>query len=119
APEQWNHPDSPISFYHVKGAVDAILHRLNIEGLQTADAPTSGYQYGLTYLRGNKPLVTFGAIAQQQLRKADVDGAVFFAEFNWELVLKAIRNNRIAFRELSKFPAVRRDLSLLIDSEVS
>lgn len=119
APEQWNHPDSPISFYHVKGAVDTILHRLNIEGLQTADAPTSRYQYGLTYMRGNKPLVTFGAVAQQQLRKADVDGAVFFAEFNWELVLKAIRNNRIAFRELSKFPAVRRDLSLLIDSEVS
>lgn len=118
-PEQWNHDDKLVSFYHIKAAVDAILGRLNIQGLQTADAPTTHYGYGLAYLRGDKPLVTFGAVASQHLRKADVDGEVFFADFNWELVLKAIRNNQITYRELSKFPAVRRDLSLLIDADVS
>ena len=118
-PEQWNHAGQQVSFYHVKAAVDAILRRLGIQGLQTADAPVNHYQYGLTYLRGNKPLVTFGAVASGVLRKADVDGAVFYAEFNWGLMLKAIRNNQISYRELSKFPAVRRDLSLLVDNEVS
>ncbi|WP_257659001.1 phenylalanine--tRNA ligase subunit beta [Parapedobacter lycopersici] len=118
-PEQWNHGNNAVSFYHIKAAVDAILHRLGIHGLQTADAPADHYQYGLTYLRGDQPLVSFGAVPSQNLRKADVDGEVFFADFNWELVLKAIRKNKVTYRETSKFPAVRRDLSLLIDSGVS
>lgn len=118
-PEQWNHDDNGVTFYHIKSAVDAILGRLNIQGLQTMDAPEAHYQYGIVYLRGDNPLVTFGAVAPQHLRRTDVDGEVFFAEFNWGLILKAIRNNQIRYREISKFPPVRRDLSLLIDADVS
>lgn len=119
ASEQWNHNERSVSFYHIKAAVDAILLRLNISGLQVSDASEASYQYGLTYEKGGKKLVAFGAVSKTYLEKADVDGEVFYADFNWDLVLKAIRKHKITYREVSKFPAVRRDLSLLVDNDVS
>jgi phenylalanyl-tRNA synthetase beta chain len=53
------------------------------------------------------------------LTKADVEGQVFFADFDWDQLLKIIRKNVIKFKEVSKFPAVKRDLSLLIDEAVT
>lgn len=117
--QQWNQVPKPVSFYHIKAVVDALLRRLNITGFQETDAPESHYQYGLTYERGGKALVSFGAVNPQSLKKADVDGEVFYAGFDWGLVLKAIRKNKITYREVPKFPAVRRDLSLLIDADVT
>src|SRR5690606_14180410 len=114
-PEQWNHADKAVSFYDIKAAVDAILRRPNVAGWQEADAPGGHYAYGVRYERGGKVLVTFGAINRQALAKTDVAGDVFYADFDWEAILKAIRKNKITFREVPKYPAVRRDLSLLVD----
>jgi phenylalanyl-tRNA synthetase beta chain len=53
------------------------------------------------------------------LAKADVDGPVYFADFDWDLLLKAIRKNVIKYKEVSKYPIVRRDLALLVDDSVT
>jgi len=118
-PQQWNQASKAVSFYHIKAAVDALLRRLNITGLRDADVPGSHYQYGLAYERAGKTLVSFGAVNPALVKKADVDGEIFYADFDWELVLKAIRKNKITYQEVPKFPAVRRDLSLLIDENVT
>lgn len=118
-PEQWNHAATPVSFYHIKAAVDAIINRLGIVGLESADATDAHYQFGLVYQWRGKNLVSFGAVDQPHLRKADVEGTVFHADFDWGLVLKAIANHKISYREVPKFPAVRRDLSLLIDKGIT
>ncbi len=118
-PEQWNHPATAVSFYHIKAAVDAIVKRLGIAGLEPVDAAEAHYQYGLAYQWRGKALVSFGAVAGSALRKVDVEGTVFYADFDWDLVLKAIANHRISHRDVPRFPAVRRDLSLLIDTGVT
>ena len=69
---------------------------MNIAGLQTVEAGGPYFDYGLTYMKGQKPLVTFGSVAVENLQKADVDGKVFFATFDWDLVTKAIRPPRKA-----------------------
>lgn len=48
----------------------------------------------------------------------DVDHEVYYADLNWKLLMKAIRNNKISYTEISKFPAVSRDLALLLDKGV-
>ncbi|QBQ41700.1 phenylalanine--tRNA ligase subunit beta [Sphingobacterium psychroaquaticum] len=116
---QWNVADKKTNFYHIKAAVDTIVRRLNIQGLQTVEADNRYFDYGLTYMKGQKALVTFGAVSASNLKKADVDGAVFFAEFDWDLVIKTIRKNVIKFQEVSKFPAVSRDLALLVDDAIT
>ena len=69
--------------------------------------------------KGEQTLVAFGIVAKSALKKLDIDKEVFYADFNWDAVIKAIRKNKITFKEVPKTPSVRRDLSLLIDKEVS
>ena len=116
--EQWNSDQKNVSFYNLKAAVDTIVKRLKIDNLQVVETTNPNLAYGLDYLKGQKVLVTLGAIVAEDLKKADVDGQVYYADFDWDLVVKAIRKNVIKFKEVSKFPAVRRDLALLVDDAV-
>lgn len=117
--EQWNHVQKPTSFYSLKAAIDNIIKRLNIGGLSTVDADSKVFEYGLSYKKGEKTLVEFGKISKASLKKLEIEKEVFYANFKWDLIMKAIRNNKIVYKEVSKFPSVRRDLSMLIDSSVT
>ena len=91
-----------------------------------ADArPGSGQPYG-RYLRrcpvradkGGKRLATFGVVTRKLLKAFDIDNEVYYADLNWKELMKAIRNVKVNYTEISKFPAVKRDLALLIDKKV-
>jgi phenylalanyl-tRNA synthetase beta chain len=119
AAEQWNQKPKPVSFYNLKAIVDGILQRLNIIDYVVDDATCKKMAFGLQYMLHGKQLVKFGSVAATALKKADMDKEVFYADFNFDLVLSAVRKNKIVYEEVSKFPAVRRDLSMLIDKSVS
>lgn len=119
AAEQWNQKQKQVSFYNIKAIVDGVLERLNITGYVLEDATCKKMAFGLQYMLNGKQLVKFGAVASTALKKVDVDKEVFYADFNFDLVLTAVRKNKIVYQEVSKFPAVRRDLSMLIDKSVS
>ena len=117
--EQWNVSSGNVSFYNLKAAVDVIVKRLKIEGLQIVETTNANLAYGLDYMKGQKVLVSFGAVNAEALNKADVDGQVYYADFDWDLVIRSIRKNEIKFKEVSKYPAVRRDLALLLDDSIT
>ena len=117
--EQWNHQNKPLGFYTIKGVVDAIVRRLSIKNLSVKHSESNDFSYGLSYYKGEKILVEFGSLSKAVLKKLDIDKEVYFADFNWDLILKSIRDNSISYKEVSKFPSVRRDLSMLVDSNVS
>jgi phenylalanyl-tRNA synthetase beta chain len=119
AAEQWNQKPKAVSFYNLKAIVDGILQRLNITDFVVEDATCSKLALGLQYMLNGKQLVKFGPVGAAALKKTDVDKEVFYADFNFDLVLNATRKNMIVYQEVSKFPAVRRDLSMLIDKSVS
>lgn len=118
-PEQWNQKEKPVSFYHLKSAVDTLLQRAGVKDFTTSEAENYLLDYGLSYKFGNKVLVTFGAVAKKELRKADVDQTVFYADFDFDLMLKQAGRNKIVFQEVPKFPAVKRDLSMLVNESVT
>ena len=117
--EQWNQKPQPVSFYKIKAVVDGLLDRLNIKDITTEDATCSKMAFGLQYMRNGKQLVKFGSVATASLKKADVDKEVFYADFNFDMILSAVKKNKIVYQEVSKFPAVRRDLSMLVDTQVT
>lgn len=117
--EQWNASGKSVSFYDIKAAVDDIIKRLRVEGIRVEDYEGTYFDYGLSYRKGEKVLVSFGAVSKANLKKADVDGPVFFAQFDWDLLIKVIKKNKITYKEVSKFPSVRRDLALLLDDSVT
>jgi phenylalanyl-tRNA synthetase beta chain len=119
AAEQWNQKPDEVSFYNLKAIVDGIMVKTNITGFAVEDATCKKLAYGLQYMLNGKQLVKFGAVAAGSLKLADVEKEVFYADFNFELILKSVRKNKIIHQEVSKFPAVRRDLSMLVDKNTS
>ena len=117
--DSWSEKGKASTFYNLKSVVDGIIAKVNVKDFTVEDAACSKLAYGLKYLRGNKQLVKFGSVNAKALKKADVDKQVFYADFNFDLLLQLARKNNIVYQEISKFPAVRRDLSMLIDKNVS
>ncbi|WP_442796406.1 phenylalanine--tRNA ligase subunit beta [Pelobium manganitolerans] len=116
--EQWNQQAKAFSFYNLKATVDSIFKRLGIGPLVSEDVEDESFEYGIQYRKGNKLLASFGAVAKTALKFADVNKTVFYADINWDLVLTLAKSNKITYKEVSKFPAVRRDLSMLVNQEV-
>ena len=63
-------------------------------------------------------MAMLGIVSRKIRKMMDVDAEVYYADLNWKLLMKAIRNNKISYTEISKFPAVSRDLALLLDKGV-
>jgi phenylalanyl-tRNA synthetase beta chain len=120
AAESWQPAaKSKVDFYTLKAQVQNLLIRLGIGGYQETSVQESPFQYALKYHRGAQELVTFGAVQPGIVKKMEIKNAVFFADFNFENLLKSLGVEKIQFTELNRFPGVRRDLALVLDRTVS
>lgn len=117
--EQWNQKPRTVSFYHIKSTVDAVMGRLGLANFQIEEIADENFAYGLRYFRGDKTIVTFGAATAKDRKTADVDKDVFYADFDWALLMDLVRKNKIINKEIPKYPAVRRDLSMYVDLGVT
>ncbi|HEY0769583.1 MAG TPA: phenylalanine--tRNA ligase subunit beta, partial [Sphingobacteriaceae bacterium] len=117
--ENWSGKVDSVTFYDFKSAVDAIIKRLNLKNLSTEDSNIPALAFGLKYKKGERTLVEFGKVSDGALKKADASGTVLYADFDWDLIIKSVRTNKITYQEVSRFPSVRRDLSMLLDTDVT
>ncbi|MGN7202690.1 phenylalanine--tRNA ligase subunit beta [Pedobacter sp. SAFR-022] len=117
--EQWNQKPRTVSFYHVKSTADAVMGRLGLTNFQIEEVADENFAYGLKYFRGDKTIVTFGAATAKDRKTADVDKDVFYADFDWALLMDMVRKNKIINKDIPKYPAVRRDLSMYVDLAVT
>lgn len=117
--ENWSTKNEGLSFYHLKSAVEAVIGRLGIANYQIEEISDAHYAFGLRYFRGQQTIVTFGAVTATDKKLADVDKEVYYADFDWSLLLDIVRKNKVIFKEIPKFPVVRRDLSMLVDASVT
>lgn len=115
--ESWASPSTALAFHDLALVVQKVLKAMKVGKFDTQEADSSVFQYGLTYLINKKPVVSLGLVKSQLAKLADVKQAVFYADFDWEYLLKQY-SGKVAFVEIPKFPEVRRDLSIVIDSEV-
>ena len=124
APEKsWRTDSGKGSFFQLKGYVEALLKRLGVDlyQMETAEAPADIFSDGQTYLLpgSHRQLAVLGVIAQPLLRKFGIRQPVFAAEINWQVLFELVKRDKISYRELPKYPEVRRDLALLLDENVS
>jgi phenylalanyl-tRNA synthetase beta chain len=115
----WNTKEVKSDFYYLKSYVDSIFKRLgfNPDNFQVDEISNDIYKYGLSYSFDNRCFVTFGAVAKKLVKDFDIDQEVFMAELIWDYFLKYYKNE-IKFKMPSKYPAVRRDLALLVDKNI-
>ena len=92
---------------------------LDLHSLVVGNLSDDIYSTALTVnTKGGKRLATFGVVTKKMLKAFDVDNEVYYADLNWKELMKAIRSVKVSYKEISKFPAVKRDLALLLDKKV-
>ncbi|GGD28196.1 phenylalanine--tRNA ligase subunit beta [Flavobacterium orientale] len=117
-PESWTNSQKPSDFFLFKGLVETIVNRLGIQKLETKPVTSDVFGEGIAYYSGNDLVVELGTVRKPILKYFDIKQDVFFADFNWNFILKLI-SNKIKFQELPKYPEVRRDLALLLDENTT
>ena len=117
--ENWNQNDQKTDFFFLKEKVEHVLSRLSINKLKSEKFSGFGFSYAHRYSYKNDRIVCFGKVERSIAKSFDIKQDVFYAEFNWNLILELIQNTKIKYSEVSRFPSVRRDLSLLIENKVS
>ena len=117
----WAHPNEKTSVYELKAYVENILVRLGVEMRKVIFGNLSNdlYSAGLTITTGaGRQLGTLGIVQKKICKALDIDTEVYYAELSWTQLMKEIKKSKVSFSELSKFPAVKRDLALLLDKGV-
>ena len=116
--ESWTGAQKPSDFFLFKGYVTGILSRLGITKTQNVPSTSDVFSEGIAIAIGNDTLVELGVVKKSILKHFGIKQEVFYADFNWALILKLIAT-KIKYTEIPKYPEVRRDLALLIDQNVS
>ena len=117
----WAHPDEDFSFAELRAYVENILTRIGLlSGMVVRKKSTNEiFSAGLTYEnRGGKVLLEMGVLSKKEQKAAGIDTPVYYAELNWTALMKAVRKQKVLYTEIAKYPAVSRDLALLIDQQV-
>ena len=118
--ENWNAEAGQTDFYYLKGLVESVLEKIGIHTdlWETDEVSNGNYQYGLQFYSGDQVLLQLGAVAPALLKQMGVKNDVFVADIDWDLVLKKVPREDMTFQPIPKFPAVRRDLALVVDQEI-
>lgn len=121
--KSWNQAPAKSTYFELKGYVDLLLRRFgtDINQLEAKPAPSDIFSEGVEYsLPGQHlPLAVLGTVAPAVAKRFDVRQPVYVAEINWQTLFLLVKRNKVAFKELPKFPEVRRDLALLLDESVA
>ena len=117
----WAHADEQSNFYELKAYVMNIFTRLGVNPgivvVEKSDNNVFGKALALK-ARSGKLLCEMGTVSHKLLKKMDIDQDVFYADINWNNIMRAIKKNETLYHDISKFPSVSRDLALLIDKSV-
>ena len=117
----WAHANEESNFYELSAYVENILRRIGVKPgmIVRKKSENDIFSAGLTIEnRGGKKLIEMGIITKKLLKQFGLDAPVFYAELNWTALMKVIKKNEVLYTEVPKFPAVSRDLALLVDNSV-
>ena len=117
----WAHANEDSSFYELKAYVENVLRRIGVQPGMMVLKPSENNIFDKALVienRGGKKMVEMGVVSRQLQKKAGIDNPVYFADLNWNVLMKVIRKNKVEFSEISKYPAVSRDLALLLDENI-
>ena len=114
----WASPDTQSNFFFGKGTVTALMERLGLDNYAEEETENDIFSEGIAFKRNKAVLVEFGIIKKKITKEFDIDAEVFYADFNWDAVLKQISTKNFKLKPIAKFQAAQRDFALLLDDSV-
>jgi phenylalanyl-tRNA synthetase beta chain len=113
--DNWNSKTSKTDIYFIKGACEKIFALLGLPITEYAVSQNEKLGTGIQAKIKNEVIAELGMVDKKLLERFDIKQPVLYADIDWEKALKLNRKNKIQFKEISKFPAVQRDLSIVVD----
>ena len=117
--EVWNAPKKLSDFYYIKSIVSGVLERLGHNNVKTTPTKNDVFSEGISFGLGKMKLVDVGVVSPKILKEFGIKQEVFYADFDWDTILKVSQNNKLKVAALPKYPLVKRDLALLLNKEVA
>ena len=117
----WNSKAESSSFFTLRAGVERLLKRFGIDlyALQSESIDDDLYADAIVFKQGPKEVLRMGVVSPIVRKKFDIKQEVYFAEIDFDQLIKMTKKQKVQFKELSKFPEVKRDLALLVDKSVS
>lgn len=116
---RWNSVVQKSDFFYLKGIVNSTLERLGISNHRVSPIKNDVFSEGISLSRGKTKLVDFGIINKKVLKHFGISQEVLFAEFDWDNIVEMAKHQDIKFKDIPKYPEVRRDFALLLDEKVT
>jgi phenylalanyl-tRNA synthetase beta chain len=118
--QSWNSKTNPTDFFNIKSNVEMVMSRLGLkpETLVIKESEKKYFSESLSWLHNNRVVAEAGKLSRKYLKQFDIAQDVYYGNIGWDLLLKLVKNHSISFRELPKYPWVRRDLALLLDRSI-
>lgn len=120
--QSWRTSAIPACYFTLKGQLELLLRRYGIEpaDLEYSSAPSDIFSEGLVYkTQSGKEIGVMGTVSQTLLKRFGIKQQVFAAEISWDILFQLIKKQKVLFKEMPKFPEVKRDLALLLDEGVN
>ncbi|OFX73505.1 MAG: phenylalanine--tRNA ligase subunit beta, partial [Bacteroidetes bacterium GWC1_47_7] len=119
--KSWATAEEQSSVFELKAHLENILKRLgtNMDSVQFEPLKNELFSIGMTIRTAKQSIGSFGIVSPKISHLFDIDTAVYFAEMNWDALMKESEEHKVQFAEISRFPAVSRDLALLIGKEIT
>lgn len=117
----WRNTTCCGNFFTLKGYLELLFKRfgLDLDSMEFDAAPKDIFAEGLSYKLGTKEIAVMGTINKSLLKRFGIKQEVYAAEISWNILLKGVKKNKVQYKELPKYPEVKRDLAILIDENIS
>ncbi|HLT50842.1 MAG TPA: phenylalanine--tRNA ligase subunit beta [Arenibacter sp.] len=117
--DSWTGPTKKSDFFFLKSISINILARLGLAELDSEPNSRAMLSEGISLRSGNREVVSLGVVEKSILREFNIKEEVLYADFDWDYILELVQNNQIIFKDIPKYPEVKRDYALLVDEKVS
>ena len=117
----WNSKAETSSFFTLRAAVERLLKRFGVDiySLQCESLESDLYADAIVFKQGPKEVLRMGVVSPIVRKKFDIKQEVYFAEIDFDQLIKMTKKAKVQFKELSKFPEVKRDLALLVNKGIT
>ncbi|SHG25604.1 phenylalanine--tRNA ligase subunit beta [Flagellimonas flava] len=115
----WTQDSKKTDFFYLKGSVENVLSRLGIEGVLTKPHQDASFAEGLGLSKNGKHIGAYGLVSKTMLKEFDIKQDVFYADLDWDVIMELVRDQKISFKDIPKYPEVTRDFALLLDESIT
>ena len=115
----WHQRDKKADFYYVKGICEQLLSACGLKNINFTILDEVDFELGINISVNKKIIGKLGTVSQKLLKQFGIKEPVFYADINWDEIIILQHKNNLTYQEISKFPAVQRDLAIIVDKQIT